>query len=153
MHDGHHHDHDHHHPHGPGHNHAHAPRRSVQWQAPHLVGDTAPQAVAAVEPDLDLVESAFVEGFQGATDPTSFLRLAQVKFQATAPDGASLSLLRVEIDDVTDTGSVTPHLGGGSFRYDPLPVRMVTRRKRLRFVYFDGTGLRGLTLAEVRALL
>jgi hypothetical protein len=153
MHDGHHHDHphDHSHDHGPGHNHAVAPRRAVQWQAPHLVGDTtAPQA--AVEPDLDLVESAFAEGFQAASDPTSFLRVAQVKFSAQAPDGASLSLLRVEIDDVTDTGSLTPHLGGGSFRYDPLPARMVTRRKRLRFVYFDGKALRALTLAEVRAL-
>ena len=151
MHDGHHHDHSHHHPHGPGHNHPAAPRRAVQWQAPHLVGESAaPQAVA--EPDLDLVESAFVEGFQTASDPTSFLRVAQVKVSAQTPDGASLSLLRVEIDDVTDTGSLAPHLGGGSFRYDPLPARMVTRRKRLRFVYFDGQALRALTLAEVRAL-
>jgi hypothetical protein len=75
-----------------------------------------------------------------------------VRFSATGSDGAPLSLLRVEIDDVTDMGSLTPHLGGGSFRYDPLPARMVTRRKRLRFVYFDGTSLRALTLAEVRTL-
>jgi hypothetical protein len=150
MHDGHHHDHPHPH-HGAGHNQAAAPRRAAQWQAPHLVGDTAAPA-AQVEPDLDLVESAFVEGFQTASDPTSFLRVAQVRFSATGSDGAPLSLLRVEIDDVTDMGSLTPHLGGGSFRYDPLPARMVTRRKRLRFVYFDGTSLRALTLAEVRTL-
>lgn len=47
-------------------------------------------------------------------------------------------------------GSVTPHLGGGSFRYDPLPAALVTRRRRLRFVYFDGAGLRALSFAAVR---
>jgi len=139
---------------GPGHNHARAPQRVVQWQRPHL--DHAPahdaQGDAHPEPDLDLVETAFVEAFAGAPDPTSFLRLAQVPFEATAPDGARLALLRVEIDAVTDVGTVMPHLGGSTFRYDPLPARMVTRRRRLRFVYGDGRTTRALSFAEVRAL-
>ena len=59
-------------------------------------------------------------------------------------------LLRVETEVVTDVGSVTPHLGGGSFRYDPLPAKLVSRRRRLRFVYFDGKSLRRLSYAEVR---
>jgi hypothetical protein len=88
--------------------------------------------------DLNLVAAAFVEGFMTASDPTSFLRLAKVPFEATSHDGAKLSLLRVEVDTVADIGSITPHLGGGSFRYDPLPARMVSRRKRLRLIYFDG---------------
>jgi len=45
-----------------------------------------------------------------------------------------------------------PHLGGGSFRYDPLPAKITSRRRRLRFVYFDGSGLRRLALGEVRML-
>ena len=45
-----------------------------------------------------------------------------------------------------------PHLGGASFRYDPLPAKITSRRRRLRFVYFDGKELRPLTLGEVRAL-
>ena len=93
-----------------------------------------------------------MEAFLPASDPTSFLRLARVPFEAKAPDGARLVLLRVETDAVTDVGSVTPHLGGGSFRYDPLPAKMTAQRRRLRFIYFDGTGLRPLTLAEVREL-
>ena len=36
-------------------------------------------------------------------------------------------------------GAVTPPLGGGPFRYDPLPTRLVSRRL-LRFVYFDWAG-------------
>jgi hypothetical protein len=139
---------------GPGHNHARAPQRVVQWQRPHLDEAHAHGADAHdhAEPDLDLVETAFVEAFAGAADPTSFLRLAQVPFEATAPDGARLALLRVEVDAVTDVGSVMPHLGGESFRYDPLPARMVTRRRRLRFVYGDGRMTRALNFAEVRAL-
>lgn len=139
---------------GPGHNHARGPQTVAQWQRPHLDA-SEPQGtgeVAQAEPDLDLVETAFVEGFAGAPDPTSFLRLALVPFEAVAADGARLALLRVEVDAVTDVGSVMPHLGGASFRYDPLPAALVARRRRLRFVYSDGRGLRTLSFGEVRAL-
>ncbi|HEY1543345.1 MAG TPA: hypothetical protein VGG01_13115 [Xanthobacteraceae bacterium] len=137
---------------GPGHNHAGAPQRVVQWQRPHLDAAQDHGADDHVEPDLDLVETAFVEGFAGAADPTSFLRLAQVPFEATAQDGARLALLRVEVDAVTDVGSVMPHLGGETFRYDPLPAKMVTRRRRLRFIYGDGRAAYALGFAEVRGL-
>jgi hypothetical protein len=142
------HDHDHlHTPHGPGHNHPHGNRAPVQWQTPHQPeGGTG---AAAPEADLDKVEKAFVEGFVAATDPTSFLRLARVPFEMTR-EGASLRLLRVEIDALTDVGSLTPHLGGGTFRYDPLPANFISQRRRLRFVYFDGAGLRALSYAELR---
>jgi hypothetical protein len=58
-----------------------------------------------------------------------------------------------EIDAVAIAGSVTPHLGGASFRYDPLPARLVSRRRRLRFVYFDGSAPRSLPFAAVRTEL
>jgi hypothetical protein len=145
------HSHRHHHA-GPGHNHAHAPRAVAQWQTPHLGPDDA-HPNAQGEPDLDQVEAAFIEGFLTASDPTSFLRLAGIPFKATAPDGAVLSLLRVETEVVADVGAVTPHLGGGSFRYDPLPAPLVARRRRLRFIYFDGGDLRPLGFAAVRGEL
>ena len=150
MHRGHDHDHSgggHRHPPAPGHNRAGA----AQWQTPHLA-DGARHEPAAGEPDLDLVEAAFVEGFIAASDPTSFLRLAHVPFEAKAADGKTLMLLRVEVDALTDVGTITPHLGGASFRYDPLPGRIASRRRRLRFVYFDGETTRALGLGEVRAL-
>jgi hypothetical protein len=53
---------------------------------------------------------------------------------------------------LADVGSVTPHLGGSSMRYDPLPASMVSQRRRLRFVYFDGGAASVLTLGEVREL-
>jgi hypothetical protein len=136
-----------HHDHGgPGHN--RAPERPVaQWQTPHSP-DGPTQGIA--EPDLDKVEAAFIDGFIDASDPVSFLRLSRIPFELTASDGARLNLLRVEIDALADVGSLTPHLGGGSFRYDPLPPRMVSHRRRLRFVYFDGDKLRPLTFTEIR---
>ena len=99
-----------------------------------------------------MVEKAFVESFATCSDSTSFLRLARVPFEAIDGHGQRLLLLRVETDSVTDVGSVTPHVGGGSMRYDPLPARMVSQRRRLRFVYFDGSAARTLTLGEVREL-
>jgi hypothetical protein len=137
---------------GPGHNHAAQPKPLAQWQTPHLdpghAGNRAPEG----EPDLDLVEIAFADAFMVAADPTSFLRLAQVPFEATAADGEKLVLLRVEVEAVTDVGSTMPHLGGETFRYDPLPASLVTRRRRLRFIYSDGRQPHALNFAEVRAL-
>ena len=154
MHQGH--DHDHHHygngsSAGAGHNHIAPPRGTVQWQTPHMPLGHEEEHHRG-EPDLDLVEAAFVEGFSTASDPTSFLRLARIPFEATDASGAKLVMLRVETEATVDVGTLTPHLGGGSMRYDPLPAAMAARRRRLRFVYFDGGGARKLTLGEVRAL-
>ncbi len=138
---------------GAGHNRTSEPKRPTQWQTPHR--DAAPpmgDGQQRAETDLDLVEAAFVEGFLLTSDATSFLRLARVPFEGTAADGAKLVLLRVEIDNIADVGSITPHLGGATFRYDPLPARMVSRRKRLRFAYFDGQKPRLLDLAAAVSL-
>ncbi|MEA2993197.1 MAG: hypothetical protein QOD40_2117 [Alphaproteobacteria bacterium] len=137
---------------GPGHNHAAPPRPLAQWQTPHIDSGHADDHAPPGEPDLDLVEIAFADAFMIASDPTSFLRLAQVPFEAKSADGEKLVLLRVEVEAVTDVGSTMPHLGGETFRYDPLPAALVARRRRLRFIYSDGQGPRALTFAEVRAL-
>jgi hypothetical protein len=105
-----------------------------------------------LQPDLDLVEMAFVEGFATAKDPASFLRLARIPFEAPGADGAKLVLLRVEGDAVTDVGALMPQLGGGAMRYDPLPARMVTHRRKHSFIYFDGNAPRALSLGEAREL-
>jgi hypothetical protein len=158
MHRGHHHhgaddhqDHDHEpgdHSPGAGHN---AARRPVQWQTPHDP-DAAGKDARAPEPDFDLVETAFIAGFLTAPDPVSFLRLARIPFTGRGSDGETLQLLRVETDEAVDIASITPHLGGETMRYDPLPARMVSRRRRLAFIYFDGTSARRLTFAEALAL-
>jgi hypothetical protein len=123
----------------------------AQWQTPHLKGPA--NAVGEnLEADVDLIELAFIRGLASAADPTSFLRVAQIPFDARSSNGTRLVLLRIETESITDVGSVTPHFGGMSFRYDPLPRRMATRRERLRFVYFDGSEPQVLSLAVVRQL-
>jgi hypothetical protein len=123
----------------------------VQWQRPHLASEASVTDLAVqTEADFDLVEAVFSEGFAATSDPTSFLRLAQVPFETIGSDGKRLVLLRVETDAAADVGAIMPLLGGETFRYDPLPAAMVSRRRRLRFVYFDGSAPRALTLQEVR---
>jgi hypothetical protein len=146
MHRGH--DHDHHHHGGAGHNH---PASVTQWQTPHLPNG-AENRTGTSEPDVDLVEDAFVDAFPRAPDPTSFLRLSGVPFLGETTDGKRLNLLRVEISQTTDVGTLTPHVGGASHRYDPLPAKMTSRRQTLVLAYFDGEAVLRLSLAEARAL-
>jgi hypothetical protein len=153
MHDGPHehpHTHSHGHPHArPGHNGA---RDAAQWQTPHVPPGHAQEPIVPRERDLDLVEASFVEGFMRCSDATSFLRLAGIPFVGVAADGRRLHLLRVEIEDLTDVGSAVPLLGGEGMRYDPLPEKLVSRRRQLRFAYHDGAQVVPLGFAEARAL-
>jgi hypothetical protein len=133
-----------------GHNRGPAPAAAAQWQTLHADAKPSQQAGAQHETDIDQVEAAFIDGFLSAPDPTSFLRLAGIPFETSAADGTRLVLLRVETDSIVDVGGVTPHVGGASFQYNPLPGRLVTRRRRIGFVYFDGRQLRALSFAEAR---
>ena len=151
---GHHHDgdgHHHHHPHPPGHNGPAA--KPVQWQTPHLPADQVQEP--PVDPaalDVDLVEAAFLEGFARAPDASSFLRLAGIHFVGEAGDGTRLHLLRVETEDLVDVGAVMPLMGGAGVAYHPLPARLTSHRRRLTFVYHDGSGPKNLGFAAARAL-
>jgi hypothetical protein len=130
---------------GAGHN----SNRPAQWQTPHLPhGHDHPEDH---EPDLDLVEAAFIEGFERAPDPVSFLRLAAVPFKSER-NGEPLDLVRVEIESATDVASVTPLLGGGGHRVAPLPASHVSHRRRLGFHYLMGDRMVRLDLAEARSL-
>jgi hypothetical protein len=134
---------------GPGHN--RPSPRPAQWQTPHRRDDRQHDPPDAAEPDLDLVEAAFVEGFEQARDPSSFLRLARVPF-VTERAGRRLELVRVEILCRTDVASVTPYLGGAGHRVAPLPEPLVARRRTLRFVYLGPARQEHLTLADIRPL-
>jgi len=148
--------------HAPSHAHAHSPQRGhnggplpLQWQVPHRRGDKRDERkdpAAWEQRDLDLVEAAFVEGFARCSDPTSFLRLARVPFTGIDAAGRRLHLLRVEVEELTDIGSLTPLLGGAGMRYAPLPARLASRRRRLRFVYHNGEQIEPMDLAAALAL-
>ncbi|MBV8401173.1 MAG: hypothetical protein JOZ17_20935 [Acetobacteraceae bacterium] len=119
---------------------------------PHRRGEEKPGTAQPDMRDLDLVEASFVEGFARCSDPTSFLRLAGVPFTAADAARRQLHLLRVEIGELTDIGSVVPLLGDQGVRYAPLPGRMTSRRRHLAFVYHDGSQTVRLDFGQARAL-
>lgn len=154
--DGHHHHHHgangHHHPHPVGHN---GPAgKPLQWQTPHLPHDHEHgQQIDPAAQDLDLVETAFVEGFSRAPDASSFLRLAGIPFIGETAEGKLLHLLRVETEDMVDIGAVMPLVGGVGVTYHPLPARLTSHRRHLAFIYHDGTEQKRLGFAAARALI
>ncbi|MFC3694015.1 hypothetical protein [Chenggangzhangella methanolivorans] len=159
MHNGHDHHHDHSggghshsHSHSHGHGHNQPAAKSVQWQTPHLPHGHAHPDVDPRKTDLDLVEAAFVEAFMHASDVTSFLRVAGVPFVGEDGSGKRLHLLRVETEDLVDVGAVAPLLGGAGVRYDPLPAKMTSRRRRLAFLFHDGQAIQRLDLASAKSL-
>ena len=52
-----------------------------------------------------------------------------------------------------DIGSVTPGLGGKAVRYVRLPERLVSRRRRLRFLFTDGRATMALGLGDAKSLV
>ncbi|GLS41112.1 hypothetical protein GCM10010869_67090 [Mesorhizobium tianshanense] len=161
MHDDHHHhshDHGHHH-HGPDGRHDRHPLghngpagKPLQWQTPHLPDQAHEPPADPSSVDLDLVETAFLEGFARAPDPSSFLRLAGIPFVGEMADGVRLHLLRVETEDLVDVGAVMPLVGGTGVAYHPLPARLTSHRRRLAFIYHDGTEQKPLGFAAARTL-
>lgn len=144
MHDGHHH-------HRPDHHTLGGNAKGVaQWQTPHL-SDEVDQAISDEAKDLDLVEAAFFQGYALAEDPVSFLRLSGIAVEGVR-DGKLLKLLRVEQAEKTDISTITPHLGGQSYSVDPLPARLVKKRKTSEFVYFDGESVVSLDFNQARSL-
>jgi hypothetical protein len=154
------HDHDHghhhyHHHHGSGRSHGglghNGLKQVTQWQVPHL-----PEGAALADParrDIDLVEESFIACFGPAPDPTSFLRLTGIPFVGENKEGQRLHLLRVEISESTDVGSAVPMLGGQKMRYDPLPSKLTSRRRRLAFHYHDGQSVQRVDFATARSLI
>ena len=97
------------------------------------------------------MEAAFSEGFAIARDPTSFLRLAHVPFEALsrrrraagAAAGGNRRSCRCRQSHAASRRRVVPlRSASGADGFKP---------PRLRFVYFDGHSPRALKLSEVRA--
>lgn len=82
----------------------------------------------------------------------SFLRLAGIPFVGETADGLRLHLLRVETEDMVDVGAVMPLVGGAGVAYHPLPAKLTSHRRRLAFIYHDGSGPQRLDFASARVL-
>ena len=153
AHDGHHHGpHDHHHhPHAPiGHNGAAA--ATAMADAAPAGRRTGPRAGAGGARSRPGRSSPSSRPSRAPPTPPASCGWPACPSSGGTRDGETLSLLRVEANQTTDVGSITPHLGGDGYRYDPLPAAMTSRRQTLAFVYAGKAGTVRLSLAEARAL-
>ena len=96
-------------------------------------------------------EAAFIEGFRAASDKQAFLALARIPLELAAPDGPSLKLVQVLLEDAVEVGRASRGFGSRELAYQPLPAPLVTSETRLRFRYISAAEVRELSLAEVIA--
>ena len=73
-----------------GHNRKDPDRGVVQWQRPHLPGDAHDQQPDHAEPDLDLVETAFEEGFSRRATRPAFCASPKYRFRPLPPTSRAL---------------------------------------------------------------
>jgi len=95
-------------------------RPVAQWQTPHSAGEQPPARRGRSRQSRGGVHRRFHRRARSVSflppprpHPIRDDRGRRCKAQSAA---------RFEIDALADVGSLTPHLGGGSFRYDPLPA-------------------------------
>ena len=137
---GHHHDHDHSHghdhhshghDHGPGHNHPHG----AEHLHSHIHGGTDRERVE----ELQVLATAFIDGFRAAEDKTSYLRLAGIPFQRLGNDGLTLHLVDAAINANWQIGTASPAFATRELVYMPFPGQMVTSRETMIFTYVSLT--------------
>jgi hypothetical protein len=120
----------------------------AQWRT--AGRDSEPRGAASTPGAIDRLEAEFLDGFARTSDAAGFLRLAGVPFLAEDGDGSRLTLFRVEARSTTefaiDAGDGDDESEAG------LPEKPASRRRSLALVYYDGTRLVPLTLAEARSL-
>jgi hypothetical protein len=85
--------------------------------------------------ELKVLTSAFVEGFRGAEDKTSYLRLANIPFQREGSDGLTLHLVDASIVANWQIGTASPAFATRELAYMPFPGEMVTNRETMTFTY------------------
>lgn len=131
-----HHDHDHGHQHH-GHN---------ATPAEHLHSHFHPQSDAE---ELKVLTAAFVDGFRGAEDKTSYLRLAGIPFSRKGSDGLTMHLVDASIVANWQIGTASPAFATRELAYMPFPGEMVTSRETMTFTYVSLSERADLDLAEL----
>lgn len=99
----------------------------------HLHSHLPPEDEAA---ELQVLAEQFIDGFVGAKDKMSYLRLAGVPLERKGHgDDAMLKLVDVQLSTEWQVGTASPSFGTRELSYLPYPGEMVTERTNLGFVY------------------
>lgn len=145
-----HHHHDHHHGHAGHHHHDHAGHGHNHAGADHLHSHPLGTGGAARE-DLQALAAQFIDGFRGAEDKTSYLRLSGIPFARDGEDGLTLHLVDVAIWSGWQVATASPGFGSRELVHLPFPGSMVTPRETMSFTYVSLTARQDVDLVELLA--
>lgn len=99
-----------------------------------------------------LLERVFIEGFRGASDRASFLRLSGVPLEAAIGGVSGFKLMEVRITDSVAVGAANPGFGADALVYHPYPAALMRQQTLLVFVYRTAREVRELSWAALSSL-
>ncbi len=99
--------------------------------------------------ELKVLATSFVDGFRGAEDKTSYLRLAGIPFQRPGKDGLTMSLVDAAIASNWQIGTASPAFASRELVYMPFPGNMVSHRESMTFTYVSLTERADIDLVDL----
>ena len=137
--------HGHDHSHNQGHSHAHTHNHERDHLHSHVHGDSAGEQ----QEELKTLMTAFIDGFRGAEDKTSYLRLANIPFSREGKDGLTMHLVDAKISSNWQIGTASPAFASRELVYMPYPGQMVTERENMTFTYVSLTEREDIDLTMI----
>jgi len=102
--------------------------------------------------ELKLLEQAFVDGYQSATDKLGFLRLSGLPMELSLDDQPPSKLVEVKVSNTFTVGTAAPGFGSPELVYHPLPSEMITNALQLEFLFLHAKGSETYSLAQLLAI-
>jgi len=137
------------HAHGPHHHHHHHHPHDHNHSGPdHLHSHVHGASVADRAEELQALSVSFIDGFRGAEDKTSYLRLAGVPFHRSGTDGLTQHLVDAKIVSNWQVGTASPAFASRELVYMPFPGTMVHARETMTFTYVSLSERKEVDLIE-----
>ena len=102
--------------------------------------------------ELKLLEQAFVDGYQNATDKLGFMHLAGLPMELDLDGQPPSKLVEVKVFNTFTVGTAAPGFGSSELVYHPLPSEMITTALKLEFLFVHAQGSETYALAQLLAI-
>lgn len=99
--------------------------------------------------EIQALSASFIDGFRGAEDKTSYLRLAGVPFHRSGSDHLVQHLVDARIVSNWQVGTASPAFASRELVYMPFPGPMVQARETMTFTYVSLTERDDIDLIEI----
>lgn len=102
--------------------------------------------------EIATLAAQFIEGFKGATDKASYLRLNGIPLQIPSPAGGKpLKLVDLAIESAWQLAAASPGFGGGELNHMMFPGQMIEERVNCRLTYVSLSERQDVDLREMLA--